>query len=108
MLLGGAPSRSRTRNLLIRSQALYPVELRARETHGYSQTACRVQCVLSSKRHWGGRADAKAGFRRVSAFGQGTRKAQYRKAAVPPSRKSVKIGNRFSSARLNVAAITLH
>ena len=30
LIINGAPERSRTPNLLIRSQALYPIELRAR------------------------------------------------------------------------------
>ena len=42
----GAPARSRTRNLLIRSQALYPIELRA---HNPGHTFNRVSGMMQGK-----------------------------------------------------------
>jgi hypothetical protein len=45
----GAPGKTRTPNLLIRSQTLYPVELRARGGCGHYSRLLRMTSTLKNK-----------------------------------------------------------
>ena len=48
-ILNGAPDRSRTHNLLIRSQTLYPIELRAQNNNN-AEDRNRTGTVISHRR----------------------------------------------------------